>query len=154
LVLHTRVYRARDVIPALIRLGFTTAERALDNEAQELLEQLRPDLLVLMLDPARERDIRALRVVTGRSRAFVLVIGPGSATEGFAEALRAGADACLREVDSVATFEAQLTAFVRRQLTPVRPAQPAEGTGVLEFDDLVIEPAAHQVRFRKQLIAL
>ncbi|MGK2965060.1 MAG: response regulator transcription factor [Tepidiformaceae bacterium] len=138
-VTHTRDYRAADVLPALAHLGYTTTERPHDRETERLLTQFAPDVVVLAVDPRHDDDVALIRLVANRAQAAVLVLAPGPHTHGFAAALEAGADVCMRETDGVEIFSAQLAAINRKKrgTTVVQEDGPSTITVrdlVLDFD--------------------
>jgi two-component system KDP operon response regulator KdpE len=122
LVIRGREYASLSVIPALVRHGFTSAERTTDD-ALEFLDQLRPSVVLCVVDPARGADIELIRDVASRLPAFILLLAPTS--EAFAAGLEAGADACLCEKDSPETLDAQIRAIKRRL--------PGNGDQALDF---------------------
>jgi two-component system KDP operon response regulator KdpE len=120
----------------LARNGFTTTERPHDAETERLLGQFNPDLVVLAIDPRNDRDCDLVAKVANRPRTMVLVIGPGSHTAGFADALDAGADVCLRDTDGIEMFSAQVAALGRR-LGALSEAE--DGPSVITVRDLTLD---------------
>ncbi len=150
-VTHTREYRASDVLPALAHNGFTTTERPHDRETERLLASFNPDLVVLAVDPRQEEDIQLVRLLSSKTRAAVIVLAPGPHNHGFASALEAGGDVCLRDTDGVEIFSSQVAALVRRQQT----ASPVdEGQGTITVRDLSLDFDRCQASRDDQLLPL
>ena len=121
LIVNTRNNLPLSLIPALVRYGFTSAERPI-AEAVLFVQNLRPGLLVAIVDPAHTPDAELVRMAS-RSGAYVLLLAPSS--ESFARGLNAGADACLADGVDDATLEAQIGA-IRRRLTSAAAEPLAE----------------------------
>src|SRR5688572_1832331 len=114
-VTHTRDYRSADLLPALARAGYTTTERPHDRETERLLRQFEPELIVLAVDPRQESDLDLVGSIARASEAALLVVAPGPHSLGFATALLAGADVCVRESDGPDMIAAQLASLARRR---------------------------------------
>lgn len=151
-VTHTRDYRSADVLPTLARHGYTTTERPHDRETERLLAQFTPDLVVLAIDPRHETDVSLVRTVARVCNASIVVLAPGSQSQGLTAALEAGADVCLRDADGVEMLSAQLAALTRRKAPPQK-AEP-DGPSTLVVRDLVLDFDRCQAVRDEQVIPL
>ncbi len=136
-VTHTREYASAELLPALARHGYTTTERPHDRETERLVTQFEPDLVVLAIDPRRDADIALIRSISRLSPAPLLILGPGPQSQGFGQALEAGADVCLRDTDGIEMLWPQLGALARRK-APAEDVQE-DGPSLITVRDLVLD---------------
>lgn len=150
LVTYTRQYPAGDVLPALLRNGLSTTERPYDPTTAQLVPAIRPAIVLLAISPAQEQDRRIIRQIRETTDGYILVLGPGTHSHGFAEALHAGADVCLRDSDGPAPIGAQVEALLRR----VRTSNSGESIEALTVGDLTIDLHRREVRRNGDPVAL
>lgn len=120
LVVNTRAHYPLALIPALVRHGFTSAERP-SREAMTFVAHLRPGLVVAIVDPRVPEDVHLIRMAA-RSGAYVLLLA--ESPESFAPGLEAGADVCLTDDTAVDALEAQIGAIRRRLDASLEVAKP------------------------------
>lgn len=142
-VTYLRPYRSLSFVGLLVRLGLTTTERPYDAESQRIAASLKPDLVVVVIDPQGEDARATIREFSENSTALIAALGPGPGTEGFSELFAAGADICLRESDPPELLVAQLEAFLRR----LGPADAADADAITH-GPLRIDPRRCEVSWR------
>jgi two-component system KDP operon response regulator KdpE len=136
MIVHTRPYSPVGFLKALSGLGLTTIERPYDAKSHDLIARIRPGVVILAMDPAREIDIASIRYQARASDALQLVLAPALVTgASVAAALDAGADACLSDRDEPAVLAAQVMALLRRQQRSLR----RESTAVIQVEDLMVD---------------
>ena len=136
------------VATALRYEGFDVHEAATGREALAAVAHAEPDLIVLdwMLPDIEGIEVgRRLRAQGVRSA--VLFLTAKDATENKVEALRAGGDDYVTKPFSLAEVVARTHAILRR----TAGALPGD---VLEFSDLVLDEARHEVRRNGELVPL
>jgi DNA-binding response OmpR family regulator len=136
---QTREYHNANVLPALVTMGFLTRERPYDDRTEELLAQLVPDLILLVLRPDVEQDLTAIASVARVCKAPVVVLLPGPDHRGIASALKAGADVCLRDTDGAEILAAQIQAIIRRYRRRSGGGPVDEEPAVVRVRDLEVD---------------
>ena len=147
LIVATREYRTLDVLPNLVRSGYTALERG-RPECLLLARELRPALIVAAIDPLRREDLDLLRELSLCQPDFLLVVAPSP--DGFAAALTSGADACLCDDDGPAALTAQFVSVRRRQQATASSTAPVKS----EFGAISIDYQGCKVRVGARLLAL
>lgn len=127
LVIWTRPYDSLSLLELLVRSDFTAVERGSFSDGLRVVDKLHPSLVVVVCDPAVPSDVESLETVARSTKAFILVIAPTYQTT--AVALRAGADACLSDLDGSDAIEAQIEAFRRRPGTRRRRPPGSQTSG-------------------------
>jgi two-component system KDP operon response regulator KdpE len=138
-VTHTRDYRSTDLLPALAKAGYTTTERPHDRETERLLRQFEPELVVLAVDPRQQSDIDLVGSIARASEAALLVLGPGPHSVGFATALNAGADVCVRDTDGAEIIAAQVISLARRRTSRRERPQADANDKLITVRDLTLD---------------
>ena len=149
LVVKRRDYPTRWVLDGLIQSSFFLLEREWAGSV-ELAVEIQPRLIVAVADPARAVDLHMIAELARSSSAFLLLLAP--ARGGYAEALLAGADACLCDDDGPAVFAAQVAAVIRKE--PASEYDDGVGEGVLRAGDLVVELRAYRAIYHDRPLAL
>jgi DNA-binding response OmpR family regulator len=147
LVAATREYRTLDILPNLVRSGFTALERG-RPECLFLARELQPVLIVAAIDPLRSEDLDLLRELSACPVDFLLVVAPSP--DGFAAALNAGADACLCDDDGPTALTAQFVSVRRRHLLTAGAAAPLR----TQFGDISVDYQGCRVRVGDRPLAL
>jgi DNA-binding response OmpR family regulator len=150
-VLYTRRYPATEVLPALIRHGFTTTERAFDEDAFALMEQLRPELVVLAIDPSRAQQMRLLKDLVERTDALLILLVPDAEDEGVATALEAGVDLFIRDAHVGTLFDAQVSSIMRRRIA--NPVED-EDEDKLTVGRLTVDLGTHRMATNGKAVTL
>ena len=110
-VVSTRPYAAIDLIPMLMKHGFTSVERH-RSDALAFVQHLQPDLVVAVVDPTRGEDLELLGNLSRASKAVLFVIA--ATNDALAASLRAGADIYGRDTDGTEVLDAQIASLGRR----------------------------------------
>ncbi len=111
-------------------------ERGFSAVMHELLFDLRPELIVVSLDPSDAEDLAALEQLTGAARSSpILVLSPTLEDSAVLAALELGADVCLSAESSADVVAAQGNALVRRWKERTATAEPS----VVRLRDLTID---------------
>jgi two-component system KDP operon response regulator KdpE len=122
-IVYTRIYPASSVLQGLVSLGFLTAERPGRDNTAQVVDDLKPSLVVLAVDPRREQDVRLARDILAETSAGALALLPAFEPKLAALLLDAGADVCLHDSETPELLNAQLGALARwcRPAGPERP---------------------------------
>ncbi len=128
---------------ALIRRGYSVLERSWASGAEDLLDELQPDVVIFYLDPVNEEDRRLLLEVTdpGSDSTAVLVVAPNGDDQAVLAALNAGADACLGSSVMPEVLAAQVDALYHRS----RRRPTASEDLVIAVRDLLVDFARRRV---------
>ena len=152
LVVYSRPYPAASVLQTLIHTGFLTVERPATEDAMHVLNELKPSLIVLAIDPRHERDIQLSRLITSRTNAAVVALSPAGQPDADAALLNVGADVCLHDVEVADLFGPQIAALTRRarMLAP----EPPMALGSIAASGLVVDLARREVLLHETQIAV
>lgn len=136
-VVYTRIYPAVSVLQALVQRGFLTAERPARDDTVQLVNDLKPSLVVLAVDPRRSQDVRLARSIMATTSAAALALLPAFDPKLAALLLNAGADVCMHDSETPEYLSAQLGAL-SRWCRPVGPEEP-EAAGSIVVGDLTMD---------------
>ncbi|HEX2468134.1 MAG TPA: response regulator transcription factor [Solirubrobacterales bacterium] len=130
----------RDALARALELGgFEVALAANGEEGLGLVERDAPDVVVLDLMMPGLDGVRACRILRERgNHTPVLMLTARSEVSWRVEGLEAGADDYLTKPFALEELLARLHALLRRSGSPEREAP-------LTFEDLVLDPASHEV---------
>jgi DNA-binding response OmpR family regulator len=135
-VVYTRRAPSASLSAALIRHGHSVMERGFSAVMHELLHDLRPDLLVVCVDPADPEDLSALeRLMLAARNSLTLVLGPTMSESTVLPALELGVDCCMSADISTEVIAAQAQALLRRFREDVGTVEEP----VLRLRDLTID---------------
>jgi DNA-binding response OmpR family regulator len=151
LVVRARPYARSDLVAALVEGGLFTSEVPLNAATASLVQELDPQVLVMVVDPARRADIEAVEGIAGRTQASLIGFVPRDDPAEASALLEAGVDLIIRESDGPQVVVAQVRALLRRR-TRDAGRQPVETKLVVQ--DLVIDLDAHTVRKAGEFIPL
>lgn len=135
-VVYTRRPPSGLLSAALIRRGHSVLERGFSAVMHELMHDLRPDLLIVCVDPADPDDLSALHHVRlAAPEASLLMVTPSLAEEPVLAAFNLGVDACLPADCSAEIIAAQADSLIRQRQQFATPAQAS----VVQVRDVVID---------------
>lgn len=133
--------RSTSLLPVLAGLGVTAIDRFFDAEAPRIVSALRPELAILVCDPARPEGTEMIRAVAACHPGRLLVVDTGDSVSGTIAALELGADATLSARDDAAVVRATLASLLRRvrsihlpTLPPEEPQQQRVGALTIDQD--------------------
>ena len=128
-----------DLVQAnLLVRGFDVVVSPTGDDAVELLDSVKPDLVLLDLMLPRVDGFDLCREIRGDSTVGIIVVSARRGEQDKVRALNLGADDYLTKPFSFVVLLARIRALLRRGVQP-RPA-------ALTVDDLVLDPAAHTVK--------
>lgn len=133
-VVHTRPYPTAQLLQTLIQHGWSAIDRPYDSTVTEVLEVLRPVGVVFIGELSAAPDRAMVREVRHAFDGFIVAVGPGPGSMGYAETLESGADVCIHERDGMELLVAQLAAFQRRTAGPGEVAASALKIGEIRID--------------------
>jgi two-component system, OmpR family, response regulator MprA len=139
----------RDAVERALRLeGYEVQQADSGRAALDALERVTPDAVVLdvLMPPPDGLEVCG-RIRAAGDRTPVLMLTARDAVQDRVAGLDAGADDYLVKPFALEELLARVRALLRR--TSAR-----EGPGVLRYADLVLDPAAHQVRRGERRIEL
>ncbi len=151
-VIYSRPYPAANVLRALVHSGFLTVERPAGEDAVRVVNELGPSLIVLAIDPRRERDVQLSRAVCSKTGGAVLALSPGGHPDADAALLNAGADVCIHDAEAGDLFSAQICALARR--AGLREPEPPAPLGSIVAGGLVLDIDRREVLRNDTRIAL
>jgi len=128
------------LVSALTHFGFEVHAAASGQEAMQVIEKVRPDLIVLdvmMPDVDGFAVLRRLRAA--RDMTPVLFLTARDSTEDLVHGLTLGADDYVKKPFSLEEVVARVRTILRR-------AGSDPGSGVLRYEDLELDDDAHLVR--------
>ena len=141
----------RDMVRfALSRAGMEMLDAADTLQAESLLRARRPDLILLDWMLPEESGIellRRLRRDSERRDIPVIMLTAMAGEEQKVQGLEVGADDYITKPFSPPELIARIKAVLRR-------ATGSDEAGLLHLGELVLDPAAHQVRWRDRPVAL
>lgn len=123
-VVHTRPYGSAQLLQLLIGRGWSAIDRPYDENLSDVLGVLAPVGVILIGNPASDEDRSIVQQMRDGFDGFVLVVGPGQKSTGFAECLEAGADVCVAEGAGPELLVAQVSAL-NRWNAPAREEAPS-----------------------------
>ena len=147
IVVATRPHDMRELLPALLRSGFSALEPSA-SESLRLVRDLQPDLVVAVVDPTTAEDVQTLRALAESSDGFRLVLAPSP--DGFAAAFDAGADACLSDADAESAMVAQFRAIERRRRASIAEWVPDHD----EFGEMALDYKSHRATVGGKVVPL
>jgi len=141
----------RDMVRfALSRAGMEMLEAADTAQAESLLRMRRPDLILLDWMLPEESGIellRRLRRDPERRDLPVIMLTAMAGEEQKVKGLEVGADDYITKPFSPPELIARIRAVLRR-------ASGSDQAGLLHLGELILDPAAHQVRWKERPVAL
>jgi len=127
-------------------------ERPAGEDAVQVVTELEPSLVVLAIDPRRERDIQLSRALSAKTRGAMLALSPVGHPDADAAVLKVGADVCLHDSEVADLFGAQVGALARWARLP--EPEPATALGSIVAGGLVVDLDRREVLRNETQIAL
>ena len=128
---------------SLVAKHYCVWHAANSAEAEALLEQFRPDLIIIDLMLPDRNGLLLCTELKARAAAPIIVCSATKRKDDAALAFRLGADDFVAKPFSVDELEARMAQALRRAAPPPPPSSP--GQGVQRLGDLVIDRARCQV---------
>ncbi|MGD7003829.1 response regulator transcription factor [Corynebacterium halotolerans] len=142
---------AQMVTDYLIRAGFDVRQAHTGDQALEETRRFRPDVVVLDLGLPGIDGLDVCRQIRGFSDCYILMLTARSSEDDKITGLTTGADDYITKPFSIRELVTRIRAVLRR------PRTATTGTDVPAawvFGDLVVDPAAHEVRVKGTAVSL
>ena len=152
-IVANRPFRSKPAMEQLVALGVSVIERPLDDDTVSTMQELRPSMVLLAVDPRQlaDRDvIRAMREAVPQG--YLVIVTPAAVDYRFATGLDAGGDVCIDEADPE-TLNAQLRAVCRRLDSGAEGVPLTESRGnVIALEGVEVNSRMFSVTYKNQLI--